>query len=77
MDLACSPAHEQFREEVRAFLQQTRAQWPPSRDMGRATLVTGGWQALLIERSGATGGLALQEWGVPSDPLMEQGGGYR
>jgi alkylation response protein AidB-like acyl-CoA dehydrogenase len=51
MDLAYSPEHEKFREEVREFLQQTRAQWRPSGAMGRASPVVMHWQALLIERS--------------------------
>ena len=50
MDLAYSPEHEQFRRDVREFLEQSRPQWPPSRSLGRASPEYRRWQALLIER---------------------------
>ncbi|CAA0126050.1 Putative acyl-CoA dehydrogenase FadE17 [Halioglobus japonicus] len=50
MDLAYSPEHKKFQEEVRDFLQQTQPQWPPSRTVGRASPEAMRWQALLIER---------------------------
>lgn len=50
MDLAYSPEHEQFRCEVRDFLEQTRPQWPLRRHLGRASPEYRRWQAELIER---------------------------
>ncbi len=50
MDLAYSPEHEQFRRDVREFLEQSRPQWPPSSRLGRASPEYRRWQALLIER---------------------------
>ena len=50
MDLAYSPEHEQFRREVRQFLQESRERWPKSLSMGRATPEYMRWQAELIER---------------------------
>jgi alkylation response protein AidB-like acyl-CoA dehydrogenase len=50
MDLAYSPEYEEFRREVREFLEQSREQWPPSRHLGRASPEYQRWQALLIER---------------------------
>jgi alkylation response protein AidB-like acyl-CoA dehydrogenase len=50
MDLAYSPEHEQFRSEVREFLEQTREHWPPPRHLGRASPEYRRWQAQLIER---------------------------
>ena len=53
MDLAYSARHEEFRSEVREFLQQTQEQWPPPRHLGRASAEYMRWQALLIERGHA------------------------
>lgn len=50
MDLAYSPEYEQYRLEVREFLQQSREEWPPARRLGRASPEYQRWQALLIER---------------------------
>ncbi|MBK6741253.1 MAG: acyl-CoA dehydrogenase family protein [Haliea sp.] len=62
MDLAYSPEYEQFRSEVREFLQQTKEQWPPRQRLGRATPEYQRWQALLIER-GYTARTLPREYG--------------
>jgi alkylation response protein AidB-like acyl-CoA dehydrogenase len=50
MDLAYSPEHEEYRREVRVFLEESRQQWPPRRHLGRASPAYIRWQTLLIER---------------------------
>ena len=50
MDLAYSPAYQQFRQEVRDFLESHRADWPPRSSLGRPSTEARKWQAMLISQ---------------------------
>lgn len=50
MDLVYSPEYEEFRSEVREFLEETRPDWPERNSLGRVLPDYQRWQQLLIER---------------------------
>ena len=64
MDLQYSKAYQDFRQEVRDFLERHREQWPTRSSLGRPTEAVRRWQALLIEQ------------GYTARTIPKQYGGY-
>ncbi len=64
MDLQYSKAYQDFRQEVRDFLESHRKQWPARSSLGRPTAAVRRWQALLIEQ------------GYTARTIPKQYGGY-
>ena len=66
MDLAYSPAHESFRDEVRGFLAAHLGDIPPPTGASRAQTLA--WQALLIEHGYAARTIPKAYGGFGADP---------
>jgi alkylation response protein AidB-like acyl-CoA dehydrogenase len=62
MDLAYSQEYEDFREEVREFLDNSRELWPKRGSLARPAADARAWQAMLIER-GYTARTIPREYG--------------
>jgi alkylation response protein AidB-like acyl-CoA dehydrogenase len=68
MDLQFSPPYEDFRQEVRTFLESHRADWPGRSPMARPTEETRRWQALLIEQGYTARTIPRQYGGHGGEP---------
>jgi len=68
MDLAYSAEHENFREEVRGFLKETRESWPRPRYLARASEEVKRWQALLIEHGYTARSIPKEYGGHGAEP---------
>jgi len=62
MDLAYGPEYQNYRQEVRQFLESTKEQWPKRTGMGRPGEELRRWQAMLIEH-GYTARTIPKEYG--------------
>jgi alkylation response protein AidB-like acyl-CoA dehydrogenase len=68
MDLAYSPVYQQFREEVRHFLESHRADWPPRSSLGRPSAAARKWQAMLIAQGYTARTIPAQYGGHGGEP---------
>jgi alkylation response protein AidB-like acyl-CoA dehydrogenase len=68
MDLTYSPEYEQYRREVRDFLEASRSRWPPRGSLGRASDEYMRWQAELIERGYTARSISREYGGHGGEP---------
>jgi alkylation response protein AidB-like acyl-CoA dehydrogenase len=68
MDLRLSPEHQAFREEIRAFLADTRERHPRPSGTGRPSPDQIAWQSLLIEHGYAARTIPREYGGYGAQP---------
>jgi len=68
MDLAYGPEYEQFRREVRDFLEESRPRWPRRATLGRASPDYLRWQGELIERGYTARSIPREYGGYGGEP---------